>query len=462
MFSKSIKFLSSLRFTIVLITLLGVIFAVGLWVPQKRLLKSIYLDWQQSSPDLVAFLDALGLTTVYTAPLTVTLWVLFFVNLSLVMWQRLPVIAKRIAISEERIADPEQAPGYGFKRSYPLPEALSDQDVLAALRKKGYTLLGEARGGFYGVKNRLAPVAFALFHLSFFLILLGGLISVYTEFVGYLDLAEGESFQGEIERYVQDPMPKMPALGEPPQVSFHVKSIEPEVVRNTPTGIKVLLLEKGGGSHLVDINVPWDTGASSFVFKHLGMAPLFVLKDASGRELDGAYVKLDVVKGKLDKFGLGGLEFLVRFYPDHVLKDGKHSTRSMEFKNPTFALSVVSGGKKLAEGTIVKGGALEFPGYRLEMPDQRFWVRFHVVKQHGLPVLYLGFALATVGVIWRLLFYRREMLGAVRDQGGGRCLVVAARSEYYKSLAEDEFSALFGGIAGQPEQPAQDADSGGN
>ena len=455
MFKKITKYLSSLRFTILLISLLGIIFAVGLWVPQKKLLKTIYLDWQKGSPNLVAFLDAVGLTSVYTSPVTVTLWLFFFINLSLVMWQRLPLIKKKVALTPDRIVDPVLAPGYAFKKRYPLPDQVGDDALLATLAKSGYALLGDAKG-FYGVKNRLAPIAFALFHLSFFLILLGGLISVYTEFVGYLDLAQGETFRGELSRYVQDPRPKMPAIGEPPQVSFTVKSIVPEVVRNTPTGIKVALVDSKGQSHVVDINVPWNVGASSFVFKHLGMAPLFVIKNAGGQEIDGAYLKLDVLNRRQDRFGLAGYEFTTLFFPDYALKEGKHSTRTMEFNNPVFYISVARDGKEITKGLVPRGGTLEFEGHRLEMHDLLYWVRFHVVKQNGLPVLYAGFALATIGVIWRLLFYRREMVGAVREQDGERCLIVAARSEYYKSLAEDEFDKLFNEIAGKADEKKAD------
>lgn len=445
MMKKLVKYLSSLRFTILLISLLGVIFAVGLWVPQKRLLKTIYLEWQKNSPALVSFLDAVGLTSVYTAPLTVTLWALFFINLALVMWQRIPVIRKKITLSPSSIVDPEQAPGYLYKKEIPLSPEMDDARVLSLFAKKGYAILGDAKG-FYGVRNRLAPIAFALFHLSFFLILLGGLISVYSEFIGYLDLAESESFNGELARYVQNPMPKMPAIGDPPSIPFTVKSIVPKVVRNTPTGIDVTLVDAAGKNHLVDINVPWNEGATSFVFKHLGMAPLFVVKDPDGREIDGAYVKLDVLKGKQDKFSLGGFQFTTLFFPDFEKKDGHPSTRTQEFKNPVFYISVASNGKKVTEGFVPKNGVLEFAGYRLEQRDLLYWVRLHVVKQHGLPVLYFGFAVATIGVIWRLMFYRREIVGAVRERDGKRLLVVAARSEYYKSLAEDEFNTLFNSI----------------
>jgi len=182
------------------------------------------------------------------------------------------------------------------------------------------------------------------------------------------------------------------------------------------------------------------------VFKHLGVSPLFVLTDSSGRETGGAYIKLDVLQRKPDRFILGGFTFTATFYPDFVMVDGKRATRSMEFNNPVFFISAERDGKKVAEGLIPKNGSLEFSGYRLEMRDMPFWVRFFVVKQRGLSILYAGFAIATIGVIWRLLFYRREIIGAVREIDGGRCLVVSGRSEYYKSLAEDEFNTLFSEI----------------
>jgi hypothetical protein len=442
---KLIKYLSSLRFTILLIGLLGAIFAVGLWIPQQRLLKTIYLEWQKNSPNLVAVLDALGLTTIYTSPITITLWLLFFLNLSLVLWQRIPVVRSRIALSDTKISDPATAGSYPFHGSYPLPHGLDGDGVIARLRHCRYTVLGDATG-FYGVKNRLAPIAFMLFHLSFFLILLGGITSVYTEFIGYLDLAQGESFQGELTRYNESPSPKIPVIGDPPHASFTVRSIVPRVVHNTPTGISVLLVDKSGTTHDVDINRPYKADHASFVFKHLGVSPLFVLTDAAGKETGGAYVKLDVLTMKPDHFAMGGYTFTATFYPDYVLENGKRATRSMEFNNPVFFIRVDQGGKKIGEGLVPKNGILEFSGNRLQMRDLPFWVRFYVVKQRGLSILYAGFAIATIGVIWRLLFYRREIVGAVRQQDGRPCLVVAGRSEYYKNLAEDEFTKLFQGI----------------
>ena len=451
MLKKLIKYLSSLRFTILLISLLGLIFAIGLWVPQKNLLKTIYIEWQKNSPGLVALLDTLGLTTIYSSPITLTLWLLFFLNLALVLWQRVPLVKSRIAFSDAKITDPITTGGYSFHSSFPLPAGLDEEKIIGALRNRRYTVLGNT-AGFYGVKNRLAPIAFMIFHLSFFLVLLGGVVSVYTEFIGFIDLAQGELFQGELYRYNTMPIPKMPAIGSIPKVSFSIQSIEPQVVRNTVTGINVKIADAEGKIHEVGINTPYDSDHSSFVFKHLGVAPLFVLTDSSGKELQGAYFKLDVVKGRQDTFRLGDFIFTADFFSNYEFKDGAHTSKTMEFANPVFVITVEKDGRKFAEAAVPKNGSMEFAGYRLEMRDMPFWVRFYVVRQRGLSILYAGFLIATIGVIWRLLFYRREILGAVRDENGQRCLIVAGRSEYYKSLAEDEFVALFEGITGTSDK----------
>ena len=448
MINKIRKYLSSLRFTILLICLLGLVFMFGLWIPQKSLVKQLYFEWQARSPALVAFLDALQLTDIYTSPITLTLWGLFFLNLALVMWQRIPLIKNRIAISTAKITDPLTAAGYPFKKSYPLPDGVDASSVTGLLGKRGYTII-ENDSGFYGVRNRLSPVAFGLFHLSFFLILIGGVVSVYSEFYAYLDIAEGESFRGELERYSQTPAPpSLPKIGSPPRVMFTVKKIAPLVSGFTETGLKVNLQDRNGRDHEIDINRPYVEDSTTFVLKGLGMAPLLVLKDPTGKEIDGAYVRLDCLKGKVDRFALGGFEFKVKFYPDYVQENGKAATRSLEFRNPLFLLAVEKEKKQIAEGSLVRNGVLQFDGYRLEMRDMPFWVRFAVIKEHGIPILYTGFFIASVAAIWRLLRYRREILGRVRVEGEERVLEVAGKSEYYKSLAEDEFTKLFDDIVG--------------
>jgi len=439
--NKIIKFLSSLRFTLFLISLLGVMFMLGLWIPQQNLVsEEIYEQWRHNSPKLLGALESIGFTSIYASSTMLTLWAFFFLNLALVMWQRIPLIKKRIALPEGRPGNPETAPGYPFHASYQLPTGMDAPAVIGLLISNGFTVSGDGEG-FCGVKNRLSPIAFGLFHISFFFILLGGMISVYTKFVGVLDLAEGETFQGEVSRF--NAKPQLPKIGTPPIVAFTVKSVLPTRINGTPTGLKVNLVDSRGVEHEANVNRPYKADNSSFIVNTVGPTPLFVVQDRSGKDIDGAYTKLNLTGGKEDVFSLAGFHFRTTFYPDYYVKDGAPASRSQEFKNPLFMVTVEQTGKTIAQGPVTKDGTLAFADYQLVLKELPYWVRFSVYKERGLSIIYAGFAIASLAVIWRFLFYRREIIGIVRQEDGRALLVVAGRSEFYKSLTEDEFTSLF-------------------
>src|SRR6266568_7358831 len=106
MIERLFRYLSSLRFTLLLIISLGTLFLLGIWIPQKSLLQGKYQLWKAGYPSLVSFLETLHLTEIYTSPLTLALWGFFFVNLALVMWQRVPVVRQKLAFSPAKLGDP--------------------------------------------------------------------------------------------------------------------------------------------------------------------------------------------------------------------------------------------------------------------------------------------------------------------------------------------------------------------
>jgi len=438
------RILSSIRLTLFLILSLVCVFLLGLWIPQKSVLqRDLYLQWQAQAPAAVAVLDALELTSIYRSPITLTLWGLFFLNLSLVMGQRIPVVRSRIALRADRLDDPEAAAGFPQQMQVPLPPDRGIDQVAQAVEQAGYTVL-RARDRFVAVKNRLSPVANLVFHFSFFLVLLGGVISVYTRFAGTVDLAEGEAFRGDLTQY--HAYPHLPQVGAPPQAQFVVERIEPEVTEGTQTGLRITLSDSGGARQIVDINRPYRTDNTSFVIRSLGVAPLIVLSDRQRRELDGAYVKLNVLNGKPDGFTMAGLEFIATFYPDHIERYGVDGTQSEEIRNPAFLLEMRKDGRLLARRVFKVGETGPIGDYRLEIREMPYWVRFYVVKERGLAILYTGFAAATTALIWRLLFYRREIIGIVRQEDGSAVLHLAGRAEFYRVLFADELQDLADAI----------------
>lgn len=450
MIRRTITALRSLRFTLVLILSLSLIFLLGLWIPQKGLLtRDLYLAWKEGSPRLVSFLEALRFTDIYTSPVTLALWVLFFLNLVLVMWSRVAVVRAKIGFSGSKLEDPGSRSRYAIRTSI----SLTTGDVISSLRgaieRKGYRWYGTPQR-FYAVKNRLSPLATLLFHLSFLLILLGGVISMYTRFSATVDLAEGEVFTGEMQQYNSGS--RFPRIGSPPAGTFLVESITPIVEEDTPTGLIVKILDAEGKRHTAEINRPYRKDHTSFVIQDLGVAPLIILQDAKGRELDGAFMKLSVLRGKQDVFVLEGMEFTTEFFPDYVVREGREESRSEEVRNPAFRFHIQKGKKFIARATARPGQTVAFGAYRLVCPEMRYWVRLYVVKERGLGILYAGFGIATAALVWRLLFYRREVIGAVGTENGKPVLQLAGRAEFYTSLFSDEFQVLKNSILGERDQ----------
>lgn len=432
---KLLRFFSSLKLTAVLLALLGLIFLAGQWIPQKSLLqRGMYEQWRQGSPALVGLLESVQFTEIYAAPLTLAVWLLFFINLTTVMVRRIGVIGKRIALPGRDEPLPETA-GYPYQGRLKLA-ADNPDEFYRSLEKNGFKVVA-TQEGFIALKNRHAPLATILFHLSFYLVLAGAVISIYTKFTGSVNVAEGESFSGELAAYATPP--KLPTIGTPAKVRFTVLKVEPVVKGSTSTSLAVTLRDAGGVSREIRINKPYKQGAVAVVVKNLGVAPLFVLT-RGGAEVDGAVVKLDVLKGKTDRFNIGPYTVLARYFPDYEVVAGEARSRSEEFRNPALQLKVLRNDQLVSEGTVQPGGRLAIGNELLELREIPFWVGFAVIEEHGLPVLYGGFLLGVVALCWRFGAYRRELVGRWQKAGS---LVVSGRADFYRALTAEEYETMF-------------------
>jgi cytochrome c biogenesis protein ResB len=447
-FNKILQLFKSLRFTIVIIICLVSLFLIGVIVPQKGLLgRDMYLSWKDSQPVLVSFLEFLDLTDVYTSPVTLLLWGLFFLNLLTVISKRIPSIWKRY--SEDSFPrSPESLEG---TKNYAFIQGQDIDSVRDALRKGGYRFFSQGNA-FRGVRNRVSPLATILFHLSFLFLLIGGVMTFYTEFRAEAPVAEGETFTGQY-RWVRSPK-----IGGIPTATFTVEEIKPLYYREViPTGLKVVILSDKG-KEVVGINKPLKRGALSFIIKDIDIAPLFIIRNNKGEEIDGAYVKLKGLSSTIDSFSMQGYKFMTFFYSDYanqrndgskertnlpqVLKQSPMtggSPQSREIIDPAFFIEIYEEGLLVNSGTVTPGEFIEFNNYRLEFDELGYWVMFYVAKEHGFGILYAGFVIMILALIIRFLFYRRDIRGIVKDGN----VHMSGRGEFFPVLFEDEFRGMI-------------------
>lgn len=444
--NRIVTYLSSIRFTTALLITLAVIFLLGLWIPQRGVFtKDMYLQWLAASPLLASSLDRIGFTHIYSSPFTIVVWFFFFLNLALVMWKRVPLVRRRIALGEANLLSPASST-FSDRRTVELSGSADAAQFMEKLAREGYAVFGTP-DHFCGVKNRYSAVANLLFHLSFFLILLGGLIGIYTNFRGNVVVAEGESFNGELERY--DKGLKLPLTGEPPKLSFRVEKILPEISGDTATQLYATVVDARGKRHTARINHPYVSGNAVCVLKKLGIAPLLVVRDKEGHEVDGAYIRLDVLKGKEDRFTLAGYNFTAQFYPDYVKNKDEEYSQSLEFKNPVLRMTEFQGEQKVKSSAVPLGGSFSAGDSTITFAEMPYWVSFQVVNERGAGIVYFGVFLAAIVLAWRLFFYRKDIVCKVAAVDGRQVLQIGWRTEFYRALAGEELDKLLGKIQGQ-------------
>jgi len=303
----------------------------------------------------------------------------------------------------------------------------------------------------WAVKHRSAPLGSLLFHSSFLLLALGGAMLYYTRFDGRVRLAEGQAFDGRYQWIA-----RLPLLGGAPPLAFEVRSVEALTKGGEPLDLQVDLLVgegRGAEARTARINHPAAWGGTRLLVSEAGLAPVLWLQNGQGYTVDRVSVLLSARSGN----------------PVEVpLADGRW-TAVLAFENPgadipgrerlpvlDFAVTVREGERLRYQGPLRPGRPVAMEGGYLLIPEVRYWASVQVVAERGGGLLVLGFVLAVVGLTWRLLLHRRELVLA---WDGGR-LRLNGRGEYYGREFEEEKLAVFDRLLAPEPGPVPDSHGG--
>ncbi len=450
--NKINRFFRSLRLTAIVISLLTGIYFLGLVLPQKWMFETrdLYNLWRDSSI-VNRVLDAIGFTEIYLSPLTIVLLTLFFINLLVVTLHRVPVMLRRAYLTGD-IPSFDAARLKSGRDTAVLHTEIEHEGIERKLRtffsdRRWYFRNVSDASGYIAVKNRLSPIGFLLFHLSFFLCLIGGLTMMYTRFSGYLPLTEGQSFDGDIQQFrIINKEPRIfKRLGS---LNLYVEKVQPFYEREIPTELVVSLQARyrdRTSREVLRINEPMHTGPMSILVQSIGVSPLFIMRSPAGKEIDAAFVSLNVLGGEEDMFQFDTdrrFSFNVKFFPDYVKEDGYETTRSIEMKNPAMRLVVGKENEIIYTGTIRQGERADLENYTISFEDIRYWTEFLVVREYGKAPLITGFIFASIGLIMRLVFYQKRLRLSVEHEKGRTSLFIDGKSEYFPHSFEDERDKL--------------------
>ncbi len=442
------ELISSARFAVLITTLIIFFLLFGLFIPQRPFMTfKEYEAWKRSSPRSVEVLEALGLLHVYSHPFLTILFVLLLLSVLACTLKRLPEVRGRISSRKSSFLNGPQT----LRMEIPHISERVLERLRDYLRKKGFRL-SDAEDGFMAVKNPYSCLGSILFHVSFLLIMTGAIISMRTRFTGTLILSEGQPFSGRMEQFygasgvlTGDELSHLRLLLEKVSPSFD------EAGNVIALSAQIRVLGKGKARVIeARVNRPAHSGPYEIHLKGFGYCPLWILMDAEGRELDGAYVNLVVGGDREDSFfipdprskGGEGYRVSVLFYPDFVDVDGHPSTRSFYPKNPYFYLRIIKDDRLRYQGMVPVGERISFDGFQLEFREVRYWVRLGIVKDSGKGIIFFSFLLGICGLAWRLLFYRKELLVIVNGEKA-RDIILLGSSDLYTALFKREIEEFL-------------------
>jgi hypothetical protein len=424
------------RVTVALLCVLALMLLLNVILPQASSIgEDNFERLVADSPAWHFVLVRLGLGRMPTSPLFLAVLALFFLNLLAVLAARIGPTLRRITLRPRSEKGLEKWARMEETLVAPLPGRFKAGDVAKTLRGFGYQVRRAGEQVFWSVKHRTAPLGFLVFHLSFFLLCAGGILVYYTRFVGSAVLVEGQSFEGRYSDIL-----RQPPIAVAPDLAFSVAQVETRFEGNDPLHLGADFRFRSGGreiSRLSRVNAPARWGSARLLVEKAGLAPVLWLQDEEGFTVDQVAVPARTVGGgKPTEIKLDDERVWIFIHP--LAREATFPERS-GLPSTAVRIQVLEEEKLVFDGNLRPGEAAQLASGRLVLRELRYWVGVRIIAERGGGLLIAGFATAVIGLIWRLLWYRREVV--VNWDAANLRLV--GRSEYFSWRFEKELQEIF-------------------
>lgn len=434
---RQVNFLASPRLAVGLLSVLIGLLVAHLLIPQ---IDSADQQILQQSPETTGGVGwvarVLGLTNVQRSWLLYGTYGLLFVNLVLYMKRRIPSTIQHCRFPRK----PPAVSSDWLHRQVP-STGLPLGDVTALLRRHGYHTLVE-ENTVYGLRGRLAILGHWLLHLSFLMLLAGGMwvAAGPQAFRGTVGVGEGESFDLHTS-------PFLTANGSPsarlPELRFTLEKLAVQTEGDEVREFQASVLPPEGRAVTVGINQPYRQKPYQALAQGFGYMPGWVVARRHGPMLAGAWVKLMPFPHlEEETFPIGPDEsrVTVRLFPDFEAANEGIRTASYHLRNPRFDTRVVWRGQPVFTGLLEPdqpvplGEGLEFRF----LPEIRRYGMLDIMQERGHQIIFVGLGCMVLGILFRYGRIRQEVVARLGD----RSLELYGRSEILMNLFAEDFARL--------------------
>ncbi|MFC1850567.1 cytochrome c biogenesis protein ResB [candidate division CSSED10-310 bacterium] len=310
---------------------------------------------------------------------------------------------------------------------------------------------------FITERGNLSRYSFYLTHISIVLILLGSLLGSLFGFKGYLQLAVGETKQ---KLFQQKTLTEL-------SLPFAVRCDDFQLIYYQGTNkikdylCQLVVLEDGKAvkKKQIEVNNPLSYQGIRFYQSSYGQQPFnphtgslkLEISDPSGKEL------IQEIQARMDTPYTIGSENqkmtveLVNFVPDFVRdEEGQVHSRSQSMNNPAVQLKIQEDGELIDQFWIfakfpdINMGKKKSPlHFEITFPAGNYYTGLQVVKDPGIPLVYLGGIILCIGLFMIFFWsHRRYYIIVEQQDSAGISVVIGAKTNKNRMALRNEFELI--------------------
>lgn len=208
-------------------------------------------------------------------------------------------------------------------------------------------------------------------------------------------------------------------------------------------------LRIGDREYPISVNEPVYYRGYQLSLHEYGYTPRLVIRENGTPVFDYLLNLRHSEKGDYFAFGQEGQRLFVILFPDFIREGNLLGSKSREPRNPWAVVRFYEGDVETAKGLIRLGGTEQVGPYTVEFPELRNWANFIVVKEWGVPVVWIGMLVGLPGLLVRFLSNERRLELRVMKAPGGSRVLLRGYSRYYPAFLEREVTGMAGRLAGR-------------
>ena len=377
MLKKFIRFLTSLKFGIVLFIIIALYSVIGTVLPQG-MAEEIYL---QHYPKLGNLIVALDFNNVYSSLIFRVIMVFFIINLAGCTFNILPgqLLKMKESFFPSIPKDNENLWSDG-----------TDIDKFKDSLKKDRFAVTEKDGSFYVSKHRFGYIGSSVTHLGIIIIILGGFIGNIFATDGAFNLMPNETktFEEEDFSIVLD--------------DFYLDFREDDTTDQYYSELSIYENDEKIKEEKIWVNKPLLYKGINFYQSNFGWTNTIIIRDK-----DNILAEEQIKNGESYLHEEDHLYVhLYGFFPDFTMRQtGEPTTRSQKLNNPYYAVMLYEHNQFLDSYIVEPGQRINYTDITIEFDEPTLYTGITYRKDFGYYFILLGSLVLLIGLVISFHFY---------------------------------------------------------